>query len=87
MIDAKYITEVDDGRVPRISSLISTAFGGPVKDCEEWVRSRGLTDLRSVDRASDGRVDGCLRRIEMGQFFGGKPDARTLEILNPSRQA
>lgn len=72
MIDAKYTTNVDDARVPRISSLIATAFGGPVKDCEEWVRSQGLTDLRCVDRASDGRVDACLRRIEMGQYFGGR---------------
>lgn len=72
MIDALYNTKVDDGRVPRVSSLVSTAFGGPVKDCEEWVRSQGLSDIRTVERAGDGRVDACLRRIEMGQFYGGK---------------
>ncbi|HZW05596.1 MAG TPA: GNAT family N-acetyltransferase [Phycisphaerales bacterium] len=71
MINAKYNT-VGEAGVARVSSLISTAFGGPVKDCEEWVRNQGLTDLRSVDRSSDGRIDGCLRRIEMGQFFGGR---------------
>jgi predicted acetyltransferase len=71
VIDAKYGT-VGEGSVARVASLISTAFGGPVKDCEEWVRSQGLTDLRSVERSSDGRVDACLRRIEMGQFFGGR---------------
>lgn len=72
MIDAKYTSTVDDARVPRISSLIATAFGGPVKDCEEWVRNQGLGDIRCVDRSSDGRTDACYRRIEMGQFFGGR---------------
>jgi predicted acetyltransferase len=74
VIDAKYSTKVDDASVPRISSLIATAFGGPVKDCEEWVRNQGLGDIRGVERASGGggRTDACLRRIEMGQFFGGR---------------
>ncbi|MDP1662317.1 MAG: GNAT family N-acetyltransferase [Phycisphaerales bacterium] len=72
MIDAVYNTKVDDGRVARVSSLVSTAFGGPLKDSEEWVRSQGLSDIRTVERAGDGRVDACLRRIEMGQFYGGR---------------
>lgn len=72
MIDAKYTTTVDDARVPRISAHIANAFGGPIKDCEEWVRNQGLSDLRCIDRSSDGRTDACLRRIEMGQFFGGR---------------
>ncbi|HYD01263.1 MAG TPA: GNAT family N-acetyltransferase [Phycisphaerales bacterium] len=72
MINAKYNACVGEESVARVSSLIATAFGGPVKDCEEWVRNQGLTDLRSVDRSSDGRADACLRRIEMGQFFGGR---------------
>lgn len=72
MIDAKYSITVDDSRIARISSLISTAFSGSVEDCEKWIRSSALTDLRTVDRSSDGRTDGCLRRISMGQFFGGR---------------
>ncbi len=71
-MDPTYTVAVDESRVPRVSSLVSTAFGGPVKDCEEWVRSQGLSDIRTVERAGDGRVDACLRRIEMGQFYGGK---------------
>ncbi|MBY0309451.1 MAG: GNAT family N-acetyltransferase [Phycisphaerales bacterium] len=55
--------------VPRIASLISTAFTGTVEDCEKWVRSGPLTDTRTV-RSGSGCVDACMRRIPMGQFFG-----------------
>ncbi|MFT3686225.1 MAG: GNAT family N-acetyltransferase [Phycisphaerales bacterium] len=71
MIDARY-TPTDESHVPRIASMISTAFTGSVEDCEKWIRSTSLDDFRTVCRASDGRADACMRRIPMGQFFGGR---------------
>lgn len=50
--------------------LVTLAFAGSMEVSIRWIKANGLKNWRLV---RDGRnVVACLRRIEMGQFFGGR---------------
>lgn len=68
---AKY-DHATDADVPAIARLVSNAFGSTIEGATQWVRDQGPADNR-VMRAADGSTPGCLRRIAMGQYFGGRP--------------
>lgn len=53
-----------------VARLLHHAFAGPVDGCLEWMRGAGFENFRVV--TDDGRTLGCLLRIPMGQFFGGR---------------
>ncbi len=58
------------GDIPEVARLITLAFAGTMANSTKWVKENGPHNIRVV---RDGKtIPGCLRRIEMGQFFGGK---------------
>ncbi len=60
-----------DPDVPAMARLLHCAFGSPLDKAEEWLRLGGLEHARLV-RTDDGGIPGCLLRIPMGEYFGGR---------------
>lgn len=58
------------GDIPEVARLITLGFAGTLKGSTKWVRDNGLENIRVV--RSGKSIPACLRRIEMGQFFGGR---------------
>lgn len=65
-----YLTQLTDRSILRAAELISMAFGSDLAGSESWLRTQSAADLRGV--MVNDRLDACLRRIEMGQYFGGR---------------
>lgn len=59
--------------IPALARLISHAFAGPLEGSRDWIVNQGLADVRTIRTAPGNAPDACLRRIDMGQFFGGRP--------------
>ena len=56
--------------IPEVARLITLAFAGTLERSTKWVKDNGLENIRVL---RDGKaIPACLRRIEMGQFFGGR---------------
>ncbi|MGH7133216.1 MAG: GNAT family N-acetyltransferase [Phycisphaerales bacterium] len=58
--------------VPALARLISHAFAGPLEGSREWIVSQGLGDVRVLRPDPSAAPHACLRRIDMGQYFGGR---------------
>ncbi|MBX3390566.1 MAG: GNAT family N-acetyltransferase [Phycisphaeraceae bacterium] len=56
--------------LPEVARLITLAFAGTMENSTKWVRENGPENIRVVRQGN--KIPACLRRIEMGQFFGGK---------------
>lgn len=56
--------------IPEVARLITLAFAGTLERSTKWVKDNGLENIRVVREGKS--IPACLRRIEMGQFFGGK---------------
>jgi predicted acetyltransferase len=59
-----------DDEVARLGEIAAWAFGVPPADSTDWLRRGGIENLRVA--VSDGRVQGGLLFIPMGQWFGGR---------------
>lgn len=56
--------------LPEVARLITLAFAGTMENSTRWVKENGPENIRVL---RDGKsIPACLRRIEMGQFFGGR---------------
>ncbi len=56
--------------IPAVARLISLAFAGTLEGSTKWVTENGLENIRVL---REGRaIPACLRRIRMGQYFGGR---------------
>lgn len=55
---------------PALGRLIALAFASPLDGAVAWISNQGPAGLR-VMRDAGGTPLACLRRIEMGQYFGG----------------
>jgi predicted acetyltransferase len=53
-----------------LAPLLAWSFCFPATDVEPWVRRAGIQNVRVERRA--GRVEACLLRLPMGQFFSGR---------------
>ncbi|MBL8990635.1 MAG: GNAT family N-acetyltransferase [Phycisphaerae bacterium] len=60
-------TEAD---YPALGRLIALAFASPLDGAVAWISNQGPAGLR-VMRDPAGSPVACLRRIDMGQYFGG----------------
>jgi len=56
--------------LPEVARLITLAFAGTLERSTKWVKENGLENIRVLREGK--AIPACLRRIEMGQFFGGK---------------
>ena len=56
--------------IPEVARLITLAFAGTLERSTKWVKENGLENIRVLREGK--AIPACLRRIEMGQFFGGK---------------
>jgi len=56
--------------IPEVARLITLAFAGTLERSTKWVKDNGLENIRVLREGKS--IPACLRRIEMGQFFGGK---------------
>lgn len=58
--------------LPTVARLLHLAFAGPLDGSETWVRAAGIEHMRVVRPAAHAPPVGCLLRIPMGQYFGGR---------------
>ncbi|MBL8874748.1 MAG: GNAT family N-acetyltransferase [Phycisphaerae bacterium] len=56
--------------IPEVARLITLAFAGTLERSTKWVKDNGLENIRVLREGKT--IPACLRRIEMGQYFGGK---------------
>lgn len=56
--------------IPEVARLITLAFAGTLERSTKWVKENGLENIRVLREGK--AIPACLRRIEMGQYFGGK---------------
>ncbi len=61
---------IGEGELVAVSRILSHAFAFPPDQAGEWFQKAGLEQAR-VLRGPTGPV-GCLMRIPMGQYFGGR---------------
>jgi predicted acetyltransferase len=59
-----------EGELALVSRILSHAFAFPPEQAGEWYQKAGLEHARIL-RTAAGPV-GCLMRIPMGQYFGGR---------------
>ncbi|MBS0189864.1 MAG: GNAT family N-acetyltransferase [Phycisphaerales bacterium] len=56
--------------IPTAARMIALAFAGTLDGVTKWLTDNGIENIRVV---REGRqIPACLRRISMGQFFGGR---------------
>lgn len=66
-------SNVDEARdMDDLVRLIGFAFASEPKGAREWLHRAGLENLRAARRSGGTAAEGCLLRIPMGQYFGGK---------------
>lgn len=64
---------IDEGRdMDALVRLIGFAFASEPKGAREWLIRAGVGNLRAARRSGGDVAEGCLLRIPMGQYFGGK---------------
>lgn len=56
--------------IPEVARLVTLAFAGTLQGSTKWIKDNGLDNIRVLREGKT--IPACLRRIEMGQFFGGK---------------
>jgi predicted acetyltransferase len=61
---------IAEGELVPVSRILSHAFAFPPEQAGEWFRNAGLDQARIL-REAGGPV-GCLMRLPMGQYFGGR---------------
>lgn len=61
---------IAEGELVAVSRILSHAFAFPPEQAGEWFQKAGLDQARIL-RLPTGPV-GCLMRIPMGQYFGGR---------------
>ncbi len=71
MPDLAYGPINGDADLSGVARLIHAAFASPLDQAETWLRTAGLEHVRVV-REGSSRPLGCLLRVPMGQFFGGR---------------
>src|ERR1043166_2690224 len=64
------MTEAD---LPAAVRMIVHAFAGTEEGTRDWLRAAGMKSVRVVrEHGKPGAAAGCLLRIPMGQYFGGR---------------
>lgn len=71
-IDGLVYGQMEEGDLAAVARLLQLAFAGPIDGSEAWVRAAGIEHMRVMRTGQGAPPVGCLLRIPMGQFFGGR---------------
>jgi len=72
MQDVEYGPMAGEEDLPAVLRAITLAFGLTADRAEGWLRGAGLEHMRVVREREGEPVVGCLMRVPMGQYFGGR---------------